>query len=56
MIVTKTPEQVQKMADAGAILVRCLKMLRKSARPGVTTQELDLAALVADEAFMKIVD
>ena len=32
------------MAKAGEILVRCLKMLRKSARPGVTTGELDAAA------------
>ncbi len=32
------------MAQAGEILVRCLKMLRKSVRPGVTTAELDAAA------------
>ena len=32
------------MAKAGDILVRCLKMLRSSARPGVTTAELDAAA------------
>ena len=32
------------MAAAGEILVRCLKMLRKSARPGVTTGELDAIA------------
>ncbi len=44
MIVTKTPEQIEKMAKAGDILVRCLRMLRKSARPGVTTGELDAAA------------
>jgi methionyl aminopeptidase len=44
LIVAKTPEQVDKMAEAGDILVRCLKMLKKSARPGVTTLDLDLAA------------
>ncbi len=44
MIVPKTPEQVDKMAAAGEILARCLKMLRKGARPGVTTAELDAAA------------
>jgi methionyl aminopeptidase len=44
MIVTKTPEQVDKMAAAGEILVRCLHMLAGKARPGVTTEELDLAA------------
>lgn len=44
MIVPKTPEQVEKMAAAGDILARCLKMLKGSARPGVTTAELDIAA------------
>ena len=44
MIVRKTPEQVDKMAAAGEILVRCLRMLATSARPGVTTAELDEAA------------
>lgn len=32
------------MAAAGDILVRCLKMLERSARPGVTTADLDIAA------------
>ena len=41
MIVTKTPEQVEQMAAAGEILVRCLQMLAAKARPGVTTEELD---------------
>jgi methionyl aminopeptidase len=44
MIQTKTPEQVEKMAAAGSILTRCLQMLKSSARPGVTTKELDAAA------------
>ena len=44
MIVKKSPEQVDKMAAAGEILVRCLHMLAAKARPGVTTKELDLAA------------
>jgi methionyl aminopeptidase len=44
MIIRKTPEQVEKMALAGKILVRCLQMLAAKARPGVTTKELDLAA------------
>jgi methionyl aminopeptidase len=44
MIVRKTPEQVEKMAVAGEILVRCLKMLESKARVGVTTAELDAAA------------
>jgi methionyl aminopeptidase len=44
MIIRKTPEQVDKMAASGEILVRCLRMLAAKARPGVTTKELDRAA------------
>ena len=44
MIVPKTPEQLDKMAAAGAILTRCLHMLAAGARAGVTTKELDEAA------------
>jgi methionyl aminopeptidase len=44
MIIRKSPEEVDKMASSGAILARCLQMLRAKARPGVTTAELDEAA------------
>jgi len=44
MIIRKTPEQVEKMAASGQVLVRCLRMLAAKARPGVTTKELDAAA------------
>ena len=44
MIIRKTPEQVEKMAAAGGILVRCLTMLAGKARPGTTTAQLDEAA------------
>jgi methionyl aminopeptidase len=44
MIVRKTPEQIEKMGDAGRILTRCLRMLAGKARAGVTTGELDAAA------------
>ncbi|HEX5712341.1 MAG TPA: type I methionyl aminopeptidase [Solirubrobacterales bacterium] len=44
MIIKKTPEQVDLMAAAGEVLVRCLKMLESKARAGVTTKELDTAA------------
>ncbi|HEY5943253.1 MAG TPA: type I methionyl aminopeptidase [Solirubrobacterales bacterium] len=44
MIIKKTPEEVEKMAASGEILVRCLKMLASKARPGITTKELDEAA------------
>ena len=44
MIIRKTPEQIERMAAAGAIQARCLRMLRSKCRPGVTTAELDEAA------------
>jgi methionyl aminopeptidase len=44
MIIRKTPEQIDQMAAAGDILVRCMKMLGSKARPGITTEELDAAA------------
>jgi len=44
MIVRKTPEQVDRMAASGQVLVRCLRMLAGKARAGVTTGELDSAA------------
>jgi methionyl aminopeptidase len=43
-IVLKTPEQIDKMAAAGAIQARCLRMLKSKCRPGVTTADLDAAA------------
>jgi methionyl aminopeptidase len=44
MIIRKTPQQVDQMAAAGEILVRCLKMLESKTRAGTTTLELDEAA------------
>ena len=44
MIVKKTPEQIEKMAAAGNVLVKTLNLLRSKVRPGVTTGELDAAA------------
>lgn len=44
MIIRKTPEQVEKMAASGEVLVRCLRMLAAKARAGVTTKALDEAA------------
>jgi methionyl aminopeptidase len=44
MIIRKTPEQIEKMAASGDLLVRCLRLLKSSARAGVTTEELDQAA------------
>jgi len=44
MIIKKTPEQIERMAAAGAIQARCLRMLRSKCHPGVTTSDLDEAA------------
>ena len=44
MIIKKTPEQIDAMADAGEILVRTMRMLEGKIRQGVTTAELDEAA------------
>ncbi len=43
-IVLKTPGQIERMAAAGSIQARCLRMLRSKVRPGVTTADLDRAA------------
>ncbi|HEX6601935.1 MAG TPA: type I methionyl aminopeptidase [Solirubrobacterales bacterium] len=44
MIIKKTPDEVEKMAASGEVLVRCLKMLASKVRAGITTEELDAAA------------
>jgi methionyl aminopeptidase len=44
VIVKKTPEQIERMAAAGAILVRTLDLIAGKIRPGVSTAELDAAA------------
>jgi methionyl aminopeptidase len=44
MIIRKTPAELDKIAAAGKVLVRCHEVLRRKARPGVSTAELDQAA------------
>jgi methionyl aminopeptidase len=44
VIVKKTPEQIDKMAAAGDVLVRTMALLESKIRPGVTTKDLDQAA------------
>ncbi|MGH2889212.1 MAG: type I methionyl aminopeptidase [Solirubrobacteraceae bacterium] len=44
MIIKKTAEEIDRMAAAGAVLVRTLNLLAGKIRPGVTTSELDQAA------------
>ncbi|ADY57500.1 methionine aminopeptidase, type I [Syntrophobotulus glycolicus DSM 8271] len=41
MIVIKTAEQIELMAEAGKILSSCHRELRKIIRPGITTAEID---------------
>ena len=44
MIIKKSPEEIERMAAAGEILVRTMNLLAGKIRPGVTTAELDTAA------------
>jgi methionyl aminopeptidase len=44
VIIRKSPEEIEKMAAAGEILVRTLRLLEGKVREGVTTEELDAAA------------
>jgi methionyl aminopeptidase len=44
VIIKKTPEQIDKIAAAGDVLVRAHEVVRSKIRPGVTTAELDAAA------------
>ena len=44
MIIKKTPEEIERMAAAGSILVKTMNLLAGKVRPGVTTGELDKAA------------
>jgi methionyl aminopeptidase len=44
VIIKKSPEEIERMAAAGDILVRTMQLLAGKIRPGVTTGELDQAA------------
>jgi len=44
VIIKKTAEEIDKIASAGAVLVRALRLVETKVRPGVTTEELDRAA------------
>src|SRR6201994_5108000 len=44
MIIKKTPEEIDRMAAAGGILVKTMNLLAGKVRPGGTTRELDQAA------------
>jgi methionyl aminopeptidase len=44
VIIKKSPEEIDRMAAAGDVLVRTMSLLAGKIRPGVTTRELDQAA------------
>ncbi|MFZ0089594.1 MAG: type I methionyl aminopeptidase [Solirubrobacteraceae bacterium] len=44
MIIKKTPDEIERMAAAGAVLVRTMNLIAGKIRPGVSTGELDGAA------------
>jgi methionyl aminopeptidase len=44
VIIKKSPAEIDKMAAAGEIHARCMDLLARKIRPGVTTGELDAAA------------
>jgi methionyl aminopeptidase len=44
VIIKKSPEEIDRMASAGAVLVKTMNLLAGKIRPGITTAELDQAA------------
>jgi methionyl aminopeptidase len=44
VIIRKTTDEIEAMADSGQIVAGCLEMLSGLCRPGVTTAELDRAS------------
>lgn len=44
MIVRKSPEEIEKIAAAGAIHARAMELVAEMIRPGITTGQLDRAA------------
>src|SRR5947208_12466753 len=44
MVIKKSPEEIERMAVAGDILVKTMSLLAGKIRPGATTIELDRAA------------
>jgi methionyl aminopeptidase len=44
MIIRKSHDQIEKIAQAGAVVGGCLEMMKEMCQPGITTAELDLEA------------
>ena len=49
MITLKSPREIESMARAGRIVAETLELMRRTVRPGITTEDLDAAA----EAFIR---
>jgi methionyl aminopeptidase len=49
MITLKSPREIESMARAGRIVAETLELMRRTVRPGLTTEDLDAAA----EAFIR---
>ena len=47
MIIKKSPEEIEKMAGAGAILAATLDLIDGAIRPGITTKELVAYAVIS---------
>jgi methionyl aminopeptidase len=43
MIRVKTPDQIEELARAGALVMECHALAREMIRPGITTREIDAA-------------
>jgi methionyl aminopeptidase len=48
MIILKTPDEIEVMAQASKVVAEALEIVKKEVRPGITTDELDR---VAEEAI-----
>jgi methionyl aminopeptidase len=47
MIILKTPQEIEIMAEASRIVAEALEIIRKEVRPGISTDELDQMAEAA---------
>lgn len=50
MVIQKTPDEIELMARAGAVLAEVHEELRAAVRPGISTADLDAVAAAAIEA------
>ena len=51
MIIKKTPAEIEKMAAAGAVHARAMRLVESKVREGVSTRELDEAVELIERAI-----